>query len=398
MVVIVLIALIGIAIAGMQRGRVGQAWGEAAGRLGMTMRSGSMVGYPQMYGQFGDVAVNVSVYSTGGKNQQRHTSYEVRHPPIGPVVTMTRQGLMSGIFGAVTGRKDVLVGDPLFDDRVVVHAHDETGVRDFLTPARRAAVQELFAVFDRAEITRDSISVSNRGVSSDPNEITATVLRLVDMATVLGDVQFNRILGHRHDGHLARAAEELHDFNQGRGNRFSTTLEAEAMTEAGQHQQATDAFEELWAGQPDDPVSSGWYDVAARAEPPPPSPAVAETTIGTAQQAVLDDIFASDRMSWEVVEHFATTYRGAGVEWSGTVTRVEHYQQDGDFPGGPGVKAVVAIGQAGRAGVVSNEVSAVVELDAGVALEVGAPIRFRGVLTSVDRSSRQIWVRHGTLG
>lgn len=413
---VLLFAIGGIAIAMVQRGRTQEAWSQAANQLGVHLQPAGMVGWPQIAGRFGDIAVNVSVYSAGGRNQQRFTSYEVRHRPAGPVVTMTRQGAMSGFFGAMAGRRDVLVGDPLFDDRVIVRAEDDAAVRAFLTPARRAAVQELLSVFDRARITHNSIEVSRRGISHDPNEITATVRRLVDMASVLGDVRFNDILGHQQDGHLVQAAEELHDFNQGRGNRFASTLEVGAMVGAGHHTQAVEAFEELWRDGPDDPVSSGWYDLARSADPPPPPPPTTPTAPTTppapngppppppavppsasSQQAALDDVFATDRMSWEVVEHFEATYRNTTVEWAGTVTRADPYQRDRDFDGGPGVKAVVLLGRAGRPGVISNEVDAVVELDAGVILHPGQEIRFNGVLTSVDRFGRKIWVRHASL-
>lgn len=396
MPLIILVVAFGAMVVGlMQQGRTRDAWTEAANRLGMSLESTGSFGRPRMRGQFGDVIVHVSVLSTGGENSKRFTRFLVNHPPIGPVVTMTRQGMMSGFLGAFTGRKDVLVGDPLFDDRVIVHAHDDDAVREFLTPARRAAVQELLSSFDRAEITRDRIEVDRRGVSTDPNELVATVTRLVDMASVLGDVRFNTILGHQQSGHLRRAADELHDFNRGGANRFSRTLEAGAMVEAGQHAQAAEAFDELWSGQPDDPVSSGWYDVASYADPDPVS--VGPVAALPQQQVVLEDVFSVDRMSWEVVEHFESTYRGLTVEWSGSVVRAEGYEQDRDFDGGPGVKAVVAVGQVGRSGIVSSEIEAVVELDAGVVLSPGQVIGFRGVLTSVDRFGRKVFVRHASL-
>ncbi len=142
-------------------------------------------------------------------------------------------------------------------------------------------------------------------------------------------------------------------------------------------------------------MSSGWYDVASNADPDPVS--VGPVAALPQQQVVLEDVFSVDRMSWEVVEHFESTYRGLTVEWSGSVVRAEGYEQDRDFDGGPGVKAVVAVGQVGRSGIVSSEIEAVVELDAGVVLSPGQVIGFRGVLTSVDRFGRKVFVRHASL-
>ena len=377
-----------------QKQRTSDAWTEAGRRLGMTIRPGTVIGWPQLSGRFGDVGVTVEVTSSGGKNEQRWTRYTVRHPAAGPAVTLTRQAPMSGLFSFVTGRRDVTVGDPLFDERVIVDSDDEVAVRRFLSPARRAAVQDLLSVFDHATITERSIQVSKRGVSADATELVGTVTRLVDVAAVLGDVRFNEILGQRQAGHLRRAADELHDYNRGRDNRFTATVEAETLAEAGQHTQARAAFDELWADQPDDPVSSGWYDVAASPDPPPLTNAA---TIGSSQQAVIDDVFDVNRMSWEAVDHFEAAYRNRVVEWSGEVVSATAYDRDDDFDGGPGTRVVVGVGRAGRAGVVSNEVTAVVELAPDTHLVDGGEIRFRGVLANVDRFARTILVRHAEL-
>jgi len=392
--IFVLFAVAGVLVGMAQRDRTNDGWAKAAHRLGMTFEPAGFIGRPRLSGRFGDVAVTVTTDSTGGKNKQQFTRYEVNHPPVGPAVKMTRQGVASGLFGSLIGRTDVLVGEPLFDNNVIVESDDAEQVRGFLIPARRAAVQELFAVFDHAEVEQARIRVSNRGVSTDPNAITATISRLVDIASVLADPELNTILGHRQDGHLLQTAEELHDFNRQRGNRFTSTLEAEALAEAGRHGQAAEAFDELWAGQPDEPVSTGWYDLAATADPPP---LAGGSAVERTQQAIIEDVFASDRMSWEAVQHFEATYRDTTVEWSGTVVRADPYERDRDFDGGPGLKAVVSIGRAGRPGVISNEIEAVIELPTEAALHQGADIRFRGVLANVDRFSRKIWIRRASL-
>lgn len=438
---IILGVIAAVAIGAAQKGRTQDSWADAARQLGMTLKPATFLGYPSLSGQFGDVVVNVSVYSTGGKNSQRYTRYEVRHPPAGPAVTLTKQGIMSGFFGAFTGRRDVLIGDPLFDDGIVVDSDDEDAVREFLTPARRAAVQEVMSVFAKAEISRDSITASNRGVTSDSHTLVSTITWLVHMASVLGDVRFNAILGHQQAGHLRQAAEELHEYNRCRENRFTSTLEAEAMVESGNHVQAAEAFNELWRGTPVEPVAKGWHGVAttpdpppvvaippprpedavdpaiappppsASAPPPPPTPPppppapapVAPATpaaaqIGPASQdAVLADIFHTNRMSWEVAEHFEASHRNTAVEWSGTVASFDPYERDRDFDGGPGVKAIVLVGHIGRPGIISNEIHAVVELEPGVRLRDGQSIRFHGVLSNVDRFGRKVWVRHATL-
>lgn len=308
--ILLLFAVFGIVASMVPRRQVQDAWTEAARRLRVQLKPAGLVGWPEIVGRFGDVSVKVSVYSTGGKNSQRFTSYEIRHPPAGPVVIMTKQGAMSGLFNA----------------------------------------------------------------------------------------------------------------------------------------QAVQAFEELWRGSPAEPAAQGWYRVAGTPDPPPlasippprpedavdqasapppptgalqasppapkpaappvteaepvaPEPAspVAASPVAVSQVAVLADIFDTDRMSWEVAEHFEAAHRNNDVDWSGTVASFDPYERDRDFDGGPGVKAIVLVGHIGRPGIISNEIHAVVELEAGVRLREGQQIRFSGVLANVDRFSRKVWVRYAAL-
>lgn len=170
-----------------ERGRTQDQWTMVAARLDMSIRGRSLTGWPRLSGRFGRVEIEVNVRSRGGQNQNLYTYYDVRHPPVGPAVTLTRQGVIRGAINRVLGGNDVLVGDPLFDDRVVIDSPDEAAVRDFLTPARRAVVEDLLAVFPMARITNDSIRLSHRGLEKNPDTIVDTITWLVDLATVFSD-------------------------------------------------------------------------------------------------------------------------------------------------------------------------------------------------------------------
>ncbi len=411
MFVVFFVAVFALVIAlGIQdRDRINKAWQAAAHHLGLRFSGGSFFSRPTINGMLGDVRVEVSVFSSGGENSSNYTRYLVRHHPVGPPVTIRKQGALS-FMRRLIGRSDVLVGDPFFDERVIVDTKNEAAIRDFLTPERRAAVLDLLAVHPSAEFTHDSIRIDVLRICRDRRELAANVRRLVDIASVMGDVRVRDILAHQQHGDLVRAAEELHELNQQRPNVFTETLEGEAFAEAGRHHEAAAALDAVWETQAGDPAVDGWHDLSHLPPPPPvpefaaaePGPPVTATgavaaPVDVRQDIVVNDLFSSDRMSWEVVEYFEQTYRNATVEWTGTVTRSAAYERDLDFGVGPGIKATVMVGHAGVSDLISNEVHAVVQLPAAALVQTGDQIRFRGLLTNVDRFSRKLWVQHAAL-
>lgn len=102
-------------------------------------------------------------------------------------------------------------------------------------------------------------------------------------------------------------------------------------------------------------------------------------------------------MSWEIVEHFEKTYQNKLVSWHGKVTTYSQYRHDSDFGEGPGIKATVLLGTVGVSKYVSSEVHAILDLPAIVELERGTEISFVGMLTTVDRFSRKLYVRSASL-
>ena len=115
------------------------------------------------------------------------------------------------------------------------------------------------------------------------------------------------------------------------------------------------------------------------------------------QQLVIDDLFNAERMSWEIVEYFEKTYQNVSVDWTGEVVSFHTFRHDLDFGDGPGVKATILLGTVGRSEFISNEVHAMVQLPEGFEPARGAEVRFRGVLTHVDRFARKVYVAYGEL-
>lgn len=407
-----------------EKKRVNQAWGAAANGLGLSFVPGSFTGNPRMFGEISGMQVHVDTYSRGsGDSRTTYTRYRVNHRPVGPVCKLTKQGTFS-MFGRLVGRKDVEIGDPFFDDRVVIDTNDANAIQRFLTPARCAAVLDLFAGWSGGEFTHSSVAVESRGSEKDPGRLRSTVMRLVETAEVMGEsAAVDRILDRRNQGQLGDAAQQLHDLNQQRPNAFTEMLEAEALVEMGRHGEAAAILDGVQRRLPEDTTVERWNHLAHLPPPPPPPPPPgypapltpppppppppsapipepASTdwpSVSLGQQQVIDDLFSRDRMSWEIVEYFESTYQNSIVDWEGEVTSVNTYRHDSDFGEGPAAKATVLLGHSGNSDFISNEVQAVVQLPEGSGVERGSVVSFRGTLVRVDRFSRKLYVQYASV-
>lgn len=372
------------------------AWSGAAEALGLHVDLGrGLSPRPKLSGAIGDVQVKVEVDKPrNGNHNNIFTGYTVRHAPVGPPVAMRRQGMLSR-FAAVFGGRDVVVGDPFFDDKIVVDSPHEDAAREFLTPARQAIILEVFNRWRHADVDHVSIRVRTASVERKQAAIVETVRRLVAMAEVMGDpAGVDRALTKQLHGDMADAIADLHALNEQQPNVFVETLEAEGLVELGDHEQAQRVFQTV-AQQLEIPEPKiGWDRLASL--PPPVALPVPETP-DVEQQAAIDDLFASDRLSFEIVEHFEHTYAHAIVAWSGEVSNYHSYQHDTDFTDGPGMKVTVLLGGAGKSSLVSNEVHAVVQLPRDSEIERGGNVAFRGTLVRVDRFARKLYVSAATL-
>lgn len=398
-----------------QRKRTTESWGAVGKALGLRFSPPTMTRKPSLKGAIGQIAVRVRAETRGsGDDRSTYTVYEVRHHSVGPDVELIKQSSLS-FFRRFVGGSDIQIGDPFFDEQVIVDAPDPAAVQAFLTPARRAAVLNLFASWPRGRFTNASVRVETRGVERNQQRLHGTITRLVETAQIMGaPADVDRILGGQLEGDLAGTADELHALNEAEPNAFTQMLEAEALVELGRHAEAAQVFDDLDGRLPEDPSVAQWNELAHLPPPPPPPPppappapveagldagpdAVAPTQQPADQQAVIDDLFQADRMSWDMVEHFERTYQNSIVEWSGEVIDTSSYLHDTDFGAGPGVKAIVLLGHTGASEFISNEVHAVVQLPEDTELERGTKVAFRGTLHHADRFARKVYVQFGSI-
>ncbi len=400
------------------------AWDEAARmmhfqRMGV---SGTSVG--TIVGERQGVRITTSkVSKNSGDNNETFTRYFCEFPSVGPPVSLTKQHSFSFI-GKLFGQSDVLIGDPGFDDRVVISTNAPQQVDAFLTPGRKMAILNLFESHSTAKVTERSIQVDVRGVEKTPAKIVSMSRWLTDFAVFISkpsDVDI--ALQNQAEGNLGQAVAQLHEINEQAGpegpNSFTQLLEAEGKMAMGDGVGAAEILDHM------DVIANkeamGLREVAHKyPTPPTPPPSAVPPTppavihdhaaaddphdqpmvehepepvgIDLEQQAVINDLFSSHRTGYEVEEHFMETYIGHVVSWSGPVTRTMKYRFDSEFEG-EGIKANIEIGTLDNGQLISNTVSAIVQLDEHNEIERDQHITVLGTLHRVDRYMRNIYVR-----
>lgn len=374
------------------------AWKAAGDHLRLHFTPGNLFTQPQLQGSVRGIDVRVEVARRrGGSNNATVTVYSASlHQSTAPPVVFRRQHAGS-FFRSFIGGHDVVVGDPRFDDTIVVDSSEAHAVTEYLTPARRAAILSVFSGWHDVDVSQRRLSIRTRGRTRDAAEIVRTVNRLVDTARVLANPQpLDSALGHRDDGELHVAVEALHDLNAGsEANVVTRIVEAEALVATGESERAVEIIEEVAEQLPADPEIDSWRDHLAGDVPAAPSEP-AEThqpqPADLSQQAVIDDLFADTRYGVAIDARYAEAFAGREVTWTGTVEQSRGYRSDADFGTDPGTKTVVAIGSVGSSRLMSNKVRAVVDLPEGATVVRGDTITFRGTLLHVDRFTRQFYV------
>ena len=398
---------IALAIAQSAQRTSGAAWKAAAGHLRLQHTPGSLVTTPQLNGSVRGVAVRVEVLKRrGGGNGSTTTVFSVVHPSPAPPVQFKRQHAASFLRQFVGGR-DVVVGDPRFDDSIVVDAADDAAIVAYLTPARRAAILSVFSTWRTVEVSDTGLSVSTPGRARDAAKIVSTVNRLVDTCRVLSDPEpLDTALGERDGDELKVSADALHELNaRSDPNVVTQMLEAETLVATGESVRAIEIVEDVAERLPEDPEVDGWRDFfAASADAPtspdpsgPSGPPEATETPDLDQQAVIDDLFADTRYGVSIDARYAEAYAARRITWTGTVENSRGYRSDADFGTDPGTKTTVAIGSVGSSRLMSNQVKAVVALPDGTKLIRGDTVTFSGTLLHVDRFTRKFYVSNGAL-
>ncbi len=418
-----------IAYAQEQNKQRGIAWEGAARDLGLIYVAGTgWAPRPVIQGQLRGVAVRVEVVTKGsGDSQSNFTRYTLNYPGVAATAITLRKQTPFSVFGRLIGRRDVEIGDPIFDDRVVIDAPDAVAAAQYLTPARRMAVLTMFEHWKHVEVTANSIIVEYQGIERSHSQLVGIITRLLDMSLVLSAPStVDLALEQQARGDLADAVDALHEINDVQDappNSFTQLLEAEALVAMGEGAKAEEVLDAM---EVSDPEIDRWRDLAhshptpapipeptpapplavsdpapvpAAAPDPAPEPAAPQPAIVHApldQDSVITDLFDSNRLGHEVEARFFEAYEGATVEWTGTLERSREFRSDSDFPGA-GVKATVRIGSKGDGRLVSDQIHAIVHLPEGAPVERDQSVRFRGSFVRVDRYMRNMFVANAVV-
>ncbi len=116
-------------------------------------------------------------------------------------------------------------------------------------------------------------------------------------------------------------------------------------------------------------------------------------------QELLDDLFVSNRLSFETAEMFDEHYLGRSVRWSGRLKSAKDVRRDLDFRAGAATKMVVAIAEVEHDLYGVSEIDAVVQVPLGTAnhLQRGDHVTFTGKLLKADSMMRNVFVEEGRI-
>lgn len=414
---IFVIVLGGIAFSILRAKKSKEAWATAAARLGFALSGHSTFRVGKISGERQGIQVVVDTMSRGGGDSRKlYTRYQCFYPAVGPSVRMTKQHAFS-FFGNMFGnRTDLLIGDERFDDSVVIESIEAQAVNRFLSPSRKMAILNLFENYHYGEVTERSISVERPKLETSSEEIESQVTWLVQLALFMSaPTEVDLALEKQAHGDLAEAVADLHRINAATTpskppNAFTQLLEAEGHMAMGNGTAAAetldaievqgnteiDGLRRVAAHHPSPPMPPSQPAPRLSTDLPPLPPAEADSGFDLRQQAVIDDLFSSHRMGYEVEEHFLDNYVGETVQWTGDVQRVMTYRFDSDFEG-EGIKANVLIGTLGNGQLVTNKINAVIQLDHHEDIDRDRNVTFTGTLARVDRYMRNIYISEASL-
>ena len=355
-----------------------------------------------MAGTVAGMDVEVKVYaSDDGGSRQYWTRYRATFPRRGSGIRLKRQTGLSRItkfFGAT----DVEIGDQVFDDAFVIKARSAEHAREFLTLDRRNLILRLFASYREVNLTEDHVEVLTRGYERHTDRLLTNTRRVMSAARSLGGsidtTPTERSLQKRLTGDLEAAVQEL-GAPADPVDVEAPLLEAELLTSSGRLDEARPVLDDLAAKLPTDTEVSGMRRAVDRMAAQNTTQPAEPTGEPVDLKELLEELFVSNRLSYETAQIFNEHYKGRRVTWQGRVQTLRTYHSDLDFGRGPGVKVVVALAE------IEHDLYGVAEVDAVVSLPAGTEtglarnnlIRFTGTLHRADSMMRNVFVADAAL-
>jgi len=399
------VAGVALAAASSRRQKSNQAWARAARELGITLKpTAGVLGFFGKYSMTGQINGLTVTIDTHQSNDTTFTRYRVRYPALGLGLQAKRQHGLARV-GKLLGFQDIEVGDPVFDEAIIVKGDYPERVASFLTPSRRVAITGLIELYPGSKITDTEIAYSKRGLDSDYRQLISTMQRILSVAQELRAIDRpNREAADRRlAGDVGEALEILAQAAPS-GDPFIDFARKQQIGEIryaqGDRAGAREVFKELAVQTPADPAADRWARRGASDSPAPTTPQPADGPEPAGEAAVVaEHLFRKENYSFDTMEIFENEYEGKSVAWSGELKRLRRFDHDRDFGDGPAVKAVFSIAVLETDIYAGRDVDAIVRLPHGAEgeMEIGGRYSFRGILSRCDPAMRNLFVSDAVL-
>jgi len=417
-------------IASKQRTAAKEAWRVAGRSLGLVVKPGGTFANPSIRGSLDGFGVAADAVTRGsGKNNQTYTRYRVHYPSLHLGLKLTKEIPVLSSLSKVFGGQDVEVGHRKFDDDVLVKGSDESRIRSFLDPHRRAIIHRFLTHHTSAEITDTHASFETHGLESNAITLQRNLSALkklaldlqidesdhvkpdtsphlpdlepptpiAEIATAIGGVPI--ILETREDKRERRLRERAE-----RVVRKMTGLPSDAPIEKdAAPEEAPEPLEPVVDEAPTPAESPDAAPVSEPVEEPEPEPAPEPPPAPdvSPQSRICNALFGKDLRIPDMKTLFANTYDGAEVRWTGRLKSMRHIYSDTVFGDVPGTRAEVIVAKVSAGMFGERDVVAVVHLpeeaEALLRERVGDEIAFTGALKSLDPFMREVYVAGGEL-
>lgn len=319
-------------------------WRDAAERLGLSYFPGDMVGLGRIAGRKGGHRIEITTYSRShGKTSSVYTQYTIHfHVPISTDFKIVRQNALHKL-GAFLGLKDIEVGDPAFDDRVLLRGKSPDQIIEFLNAERRRAILRLLNSYDDIELSNGHIELSKPGRDTAPAILFNTTRQLLSVANELTD----------NSPSIAKEAEQMVEIEPIEplcNPLFSANPIVPEPPMVEVEEDAVIGEEISESNEPNGFDESGEADERAVESPEPPPPPIAApieplpAAISHDLLTVAQDLYGGDSsMAYKTQPRFEEVYLDQQVFGTGKIQRVSKYSYDTVFKDSEGVKVTCDI-------------------------------------------------------
>ena len=375
-------------------------WESAARQLNLVFNVGGGGRIGSISGKIQGHDIAISTFTRGsGSSTQTYTKYVLEYRDrILTDFKMVPQGLRHDV-GKAFGLQDIEVGNPLFDDQILLQGGHPAKVMNVLTPQLQEEIRILMATYPDTVITNELIAINRRGTDTD----SAVIRRLVRRITAFGNLMSD---------HETPESADI-QFGDGIDPLVTEPIEPSFGTRASSNPrvpepQWIEISEEDAAVEPDPEPETVIKEAPVSLEPVVEvgKPGAESDPISEASETIAPDTLDLRQIAAElsgggsgqsltVAKLFDQQYKGRRVEGTGILQRVNKFSYDMVFRNCRGVKAVFEICE--LAGPYSRiKVSAVVkypseEYDALLAQD-NASLTISGTLVAFDSMMHQYFI------